>query len=271
MNSAAPDDDAATARLARCGQRHDLRRRRQRHRLRRSRRDRPRRCGHEPHPRHRRDVRVVRERARQPGRQRHDLRQRRRRTSWSAAPATTRSTAAPAATSLRRQRHPRPHGDARQLHEPALPRAHRHADLRRRPARDGQALGTALAGRPAGLEPGGATSGSRCSTSARAAAAGTSATTTSRAAPATTSIFGELGNDVIQGDGSIDLPCVVRLRDRRRASRDVGADARSILVRRPTDAGRRRRLHRGQRRQRRRSSATSARTTSSAAARTCSA
>ena len=48
---------------------------------------------------------------------------------------------------------------------------------------------------------------SSCSTTAttsRRTIPSSGATTTSRAAPATTMIFGELGNDVIQGDGAID-------------------------------------------------------------------
>ena len=83
-------------------------------------------------------------------------------------------------------------------------------------------------------------------------------------------IFGQLGNDTIQGDGSIDARSR-RLHRRVGAPRPTGAAGVCSCVA-PSHRGRhrRRRLHRGRRRRRRRSSAASAATTSSAAARTCS-
>ncbi len=74
-------------------------------------------------------------------------------------------------------------------------------------------------------------------------------------------IFGQLGDDVIQGDGSIDAG---------RAARPATRPAILVLDRVRRGGDRRRRLHRGRRGHRRRSSATSAATTSSAAARICS-
>ena len=99
-------------------------------------------------------------------------------------------------------------------------------------------------------------------------------------------IFGQLGNDMIQGDGSIDvlsaLYASIRSPDARCSRRGRRASRCSSRHRRGRMAqhhrwpalharvlgghDRRRRLHRRQRRQRRASSATSARTTSSAAA-----
>ena len=127
-----------------------------------------------------------------------------------------------------------------------------------------------------------ARSGSPCSTTAttsRPTTPSCGATTTSPAAPGNDEIYGQLGNDVIQGDGAVTArPSTLRpqpdavsrrrsrharpdgrlpgVTARRQASAPVADEldqtstGRSSSTRRSRRADRRRRLHRGQRRQR---------------------